>query len=53
MEAEKKSNVALIKNFFESGKHGRKVELSELKALTKESREELGELIELEEKDAA
>jgi len=37
-------NINAIKKFFESGLHGRKVELSELKALSKEEREELGVL---------
>ena len=52
MADEPRSNVSLIKKFFESGKHGRKVELLELKALSREDREELGDLIE-EEKEAA
>jgi hypothetical protein len=36
------SNVTLIKKFFEMG--GRKVEMSEMKALTIDDREELGKL---------
>jgi hypothetical protein len=36
------SNVTLIKKYFELG--GRKVEMSEMKALTAEDREELGKL---------
>jgi len=38
------SNVKYIKRYFEAGFHGRKVELSELKALSKADREELGPL---------
>lgn len=38
-----KSNVKGIKTFFEAD-GGRKVEMSELKALTREDREELGRL---------
>ena len=37
------SNVTLIKKFFEAG--GRKVEMSEMKALTPEDRQELASLI--------
>ena len=41
---EKMSNVKAIKVFFETGEYGRKTDLSELKALSKYDREELGEL---------
>lgn len=37
-------NVAVIKEFFESGVHGRKVEIAELKALTMQERQELGDM---------
>ncbi len=42
---EGKSNVAVIKRFFEQGEHGRKVTLQELKDLTKEDRPELSDMI--------
>ena len=38
------SNVAAIRQYFADGKHGRKVEMQELKELTMNAREELGEL---------
>ena len=41
---EKMSNVAAIREYFSTGKHGRKVEMQELKALSLEDREELGSL---------
>jgi hypothetical protein len=44
MSDQKLSNVAAIRKFFSEGKHGIKVEMSELKALSTEDREELGEL---------
>ena len=42
MEEESKSNLTAIRTYFESGPRGRKVEMSELKALTQEDREEIG-----------
>jgi len=36
------SNVAAIRKFFGEWKHGSKVEMNELKVLSKEEREELG-----------
>lgn len=41
---EKMSNVAAIRKYFEQEPNGRKVEMSELKALSMEDREELGTL---------
>ena len=38
-------NIALLRDFFGKGKHGRKLELSEIKALSKADRDELVELI--------
>jgi hypothetical protein len=38
------SNVAAIRKFFGEGKHGSKVEMSELKVLSAEDRQELGDL---------
>lgn len=35
-------NITAMKKFFESGKHGRKVETIEFKELTKGERNELG-----------
>ncbi|GAH36202.1 unnamed protein product [marine sediment metagenome] len=46
--AEQPSALTLIKRFFEKGEHGRKVTLDELKALSKEDREELVELVKKE-----
>jgi len=37
--------VRACKNFFENGKHSRKVEIAEFKALTLEDRQELRELL--------
>lgn len=37
-------SVAAIKEFFQSGPHGRKVETKELMELSKEERHELGKL---------
>ena len=45
---EKMSNVAVIRKYFSEGKHGRKVEMSELKELPLEEREELGDLARIE-----
>ena len=42
MMDESKSNLAAIKTYFESGPRAKKVDTSELKALTQEDREELG-----------
>ena len=42
------SGLTLVKRFFEEGKHGRKVILEELKALSSEDRKELIELVEQE-----
>ena len=42
MEQETKSNLTAIRTFFESEPRGRKIEMTELKALTPEDREELG-----------
>jgi len=36
------SNVAAIREYFAKGKYGRKVEMSELKDISAENREELG-----------
>jgi len=44
VQMEEMGNVTAIKTFFEKGLRGRKVEMSEFKALTKEEREELGQL---------
>ena len=46
--SEPMSNVAAIRKFFAEGEHGRKVEMSELKVLTAEEREELGKLAKIE-----
>jgi hypothetical protein len=45
MIVEGKSNVVLIREFFSTGRHGRSVSISEVKLLTKEERDELGEMI--------
>jgi hypothetical protein len=37
-------NIPAIKQYFESGKHGRRVTMDELKALSKDERNELGAL---------
>jgi hypothetical protein len=42
MTDESKGNAKAIKTYFESGPSDRKIEMSELKALTQEEREELG-----------
>ena len=42
MEQESKSNLTAIRTFFECEPRGRKIEMTELKALTPEDREELG-----------
>jgi len=39
------SGMTLVKRFFEDGKHGRKVELAELKALTMDDKAELVTLV--------
>lgn len=41
---EKLSDVAAIRQYFSEGKHGRKVEITELKELSQSDRKELGEL---------
>ena len=38
------TSVVAIKKFFEEGKHGRKVTMQEMKALSTEDRTELGKL---------
>ena len=43
-EKEDMSNVKAIREYFSTGKFGRKVEMSELKELSLEDREELGNL---------
>jgi len=48
MAGEVTGNIALLRDFFGSGKHGRKLELSEIKALAKVDRDELVELIKKE-----
>lgn len=42
--AENMTDMKAIIKFFSEGKHGRKIELNEMKALSKEDRAELGEL---------
>lgn len=44
MPKEKMLNVVTIRKYFSEGKNGRKVEMAELKELSLEDREELGEL---------
>jgi len=39
-----KGNITYIKEYFEKGEHGQKVEIPELKALPLEDRAELGKL---------
>ncbi|MFL5661379.1 MAG: hypothetical protein ACJ8BW_08495 [Ktedonobacteraceae bacterium] len=43
--AEQLSFVSACKNYFEKGKHGRKVEIAEFKALSTEDRVELRDLL--------
>jgi hypothetical protein len=43
--AEQLSFVSACKNYFENGKHGRKVEIAEFKALSTEDRVELRDLL--------
>lgn len=43
-ENKKMSNVAAIREFFGSGEHGRKVEMEELKVLSVDERQELGDM---------
>jgi len=38
------SNIKAIKEFFESGDHGRKVTMEEIKALSQADRVELGQM---------
>ena len=38
------SNIAAIRKYFSEGLHGRKTEMKELKELSLEDREELGQL---------
>jgi len=38
------SNVAALRDYLAAGPHGRRVEMNELKALTAEERQELGDL---------
>ncbi len=40
-----KGNIALIRDFFGEGKHGRKVEITEIKAAPAEDRLEMANLI--------
>ena len=47
-ENNKITGIKALKRFFESGIHGRKVTLDELKALSSEDRKELTELAEAE-----
>jgi hypothetical protein len=42
--AEEISKIKAIKDYFEEGVHGRKVEMAELKALSMDERSELGKL---------
>ena len=42
--AEKISNVSAIRNYFAAGKWGRKVEMKELKVLSQDERQELGDM---------
>jgi len=44
MPEERLGNIPAIKKYFESGEHGHKVEMDELKALTSDERAELGEM---------
>ena len=41
---EKTTNIGAIREFFGEGRHGRKVEMSEMKDLSQEERKELGAL---------
>ena len=43
--AEKGGNITLIRDYFGKEPHGRRVEISEIKALPKEDRDELANLI--------
>jgi len=42
--SESLSTVQAIKEYFESGKHGRRVDMNELKTLSSDERKELGAL---------
>lgn len=49
--SKEESNVAVVRRFFGNGRFGRKVEMQELKNLTQNEREELGNMVRVAEQD--